>query len=116
MTAVEAHAFLSRLGVLSPDGHCYSFDDRANGYVRGEGVAVLVLKRFSDAISDGDTIRGVIRATGVNQDGYTPGITVPSSDSQIQLIQNTYKKAGLRLDTTRYVEAHGEPPSLSLVL
>lgn len=60
-------AGLSRLGFLSPDGHCYSFDDRANGYARGEGVAVMVLKRLSKAIQDGDTIRGVIRSFGSNQ-------------------------------------------------
>ena len=61
---------LSNLKMLSPDNECYSFDSRANGYVRGDGFAVVVLKRLSDAIRDNDTIRAVIRSTGSNQDGW----------------------------------------------
>lgn len=60
-------AAISRLGFLSPDGQCFSFDDHANGYSRGEGVGMMVLKRLSKAMQDGDTIRGVIRSTGSNQ-------------------------------------------------
>ena len=92
---------------LSPDSQCFSFDDRANGYTRGEGVGVLVLKHIDDAIRDNDCIRAVIRATGVNQDGKTPGITLPSSDAQSALIQATYKAAGLDTSETGYFEAHG---------
>ena len=62
---------LANMGFLSPDGRCYSFDERANGYARGEGFAVIVIKPLSDAIQDGDTIRAVIRGTGSNQDGRT---------------------------------------------
>lgn len=92
---------------LSPDSRCFSFDDRANGYARGEGFGVVVLKRLSDAIEQNDTIRAVIRATGSNQDGRTPGITQPSKAAQEKLIQDTYLKAGLSLKLTRYFEAHG---------
>ena len=84
-----------------------SFDQRANGYARGEGVGVLVLKHIDDAIRDNDCIRAVIRATGVNQDGKTPGITLPSSDAQASLIRSTYNFAGLDPKDTAYLEAHG---------
>lgn len=100
-------AAVSRLGFLSPDGRCYSFDDRANGYSRGEGVAMLVLKRLSRALEDGDTIRGVIRGTFTNQDGRTPSITAPSADAQAALIRRTYQLAGLDFKDTGYFEAHG---------
>ena len=98
---------LTDLGFLSPDSLCYSFDDRANGYSRGEGFGIIVLKSLSNALRDGDTIRAVIRATGINQDGRTPGITQPSSRAQEKLIRETYARAGLDMTTTRYFEAHG---------
>jgi acyl transferase domain-containing protein len=98
---------LSNMGMLSPDGRCFSFDHRANGYGRGEGIAALILKRLPDALRDGDTIRGIIRSTGTNSDGHTPGVTQPSKISQTLLIQQTYAKAGLSMKPTRYFEAHG---------
>ncbi|KAF4628668.1 hypothetical protein G7Y89_g9483 [Cudoniella acicularis] len=98
---------LSNMKMLSPDYRCFSFDDRANGYSRGEGFGVLILKRLSDAVRDGDTIRAVIRATGSNQDGHTPGIMQPSRISQEVLIKHTYHKARLSMEETRYIEAHG---------
>ena len=98
---------LSNMSFLSHDGRCYSFDHRANGYARGEGFGVVVIKLLSDAIRDGDTIRAVIRSTGSNQDGHTPGVTQPSKDIQARLIRETYQKAGLNRAITRYVEAHG---------
>lgn len=98
---------LSNLGFLSPDSKCYSFDHRANGYARGEGTAVVVLKRLSRAIRDSDLIRAVIRATGTNQDGKTPGITQPSQDAQETLIRETYAKGDLDLGKTNFFEAHG---------
>ncbi|KAJ5180539.1 polyketide synthase [Penicillium capsulatum] len=98
---------LTNLNMLSPDGQCYSFDHRANGYSRGEGFGVLVLKRLSDAIRDSDTIRGIIRSTGSNQDGRTSSITLPSPQSQERLIRDTYAKAGLDMEPTRLFEAHG---------
>lgn len=98
---------LSNMGMLSPDSKCFSFDHRANGYGRGEGIAALILKRLPDALRDNNTIRAVIRATGVNYDGRTPGVTQPNGASQLSLIRETYNKAGLSMVPTRYFEAHG---------
>ncbi|SMR58644.1 unnamed protein product [Zymoseptoria tritici ST99CH_1E4] len=98
---------MNPLNFLSPDSQCYSFDERANGYVRGEGVGVVLLKHIDDARRDGDYIRGVIRNVVCNQDGRTPGITLPSSDAQVSLIRQAYESAGLGLDETGYFEAHG---------
>ncbi|KAF7899503.1 hypothetical protein EAF00_003839 [Botryotinia globosa] len=98
---------LNNQNFLSPDGRCWSFDEKANGYGRGEGFGVLIVKRLSDALKNNDAIRAVIRATGTNQDGKTPGIVQPSRSSQEQLIRDLYEKAGLDMSQTRYVEAHG---------
>ncbi|KAI0097723.1 putative polyketide synthase [Nemania sp. FL0031] len=87
----------SKLGMLSPDGRSRMWDQGANGYARGEGVAVLVLKTLSAALEDGDHIECIIRETGLNQDGNTPGITMPNADAQAALIRSTYEKAGLNL-------------------
>ncbi|CAN9190585.1 unnamed protein product [Alternaria alternata] len=103
----EYSLYLSNMNMLSPDGICHSFDDRANGYSRGEGVIVMILKKLSTAISDGDNIRAIIRGTGSNQDGRTPGITQPSSVSQENLIRHTYRTCNLEFESTRYIEAHG---------
>jgi len=103
----DSTALLSSLNMMSKDSVCYSFDERASGYARGEGFGVIVLKRLSQAIADGDTIRGVVRSTGCGQDGNTPSITSPSQTAQERLIRETYARAGLSLDETRYFEAHG---------
>ncbi|KAI8964593.1 hypothetical protein F5Y11DRAFT_355477 [Daldinia sp. FL1419] len=100
------YQMLSSLNFLSADSRCYSFDHRANGYARGEGVIALVIKPLSDAVRDGDMIRAVIRSTSSNQDGHTPGLTQPSPQAQEDLIRQVYKKANLPLDVTRYFEAH----------
>lgn len=92
---------------LSTDSRSWSFDSRANGYARGEGHAVLIVKRLSDALHNGDTIRAIIRNTGSNQDGRTPGITQPNGDSQVALIRQAYQQAGLDMAPTRFFEAHG---------
>jgi acyl transferase domain-containing protein len=107
MLGPDSFVSLSRLRFLSPDGICHTFDHRANGYARGEGVGILVIKKLSDALRDQDTIRAVIRGTHINQDGKTPSITVPSSGAQASLIRETYRKAGLDLSETCYFEAHG---------
>ncbi|RSL50081.1 hypothetical protein CEP54_012120 [Fusarium duplospermum] len=99
--------YMSTLSFLSPDNRCHSFDERANGYARGEGGGFLVLKSLDAALRDGDTIRAVIRATGANQDGRTPGITLPSGPRQEMLIKSTYEKAGLDPARTGFFEAHG---------
>ncbi|KAI0965030.1 fatty acid synthase S-acetyltransferase [Xylaria arbuscula] len=98
---------LGNMNFLSPDSHSYSFDVRANGYARGEGVVALVLKPLHRAIADGNVLRAVVRATGQNQDGRTPILTQPSPDAQEALIRHVYEKAGLGLEETRYFEAHG---------
>ncbi|CAG7997677.1 unnamed protein product [Penicillium salamii] len=103
----EVMITMSMMKFLSPDGRCYAFDERANGYARGEGVAVLLLKRLDDALADGDTIRAIIRGTGCNQDGKTPGITMPNGASQEALIRSVYQKTGLDPLETSYVECHG---------
>lgn len=100
--------FLSNLGFLSPDSKCWAFDERANGYARGEGFVALLLKPLSAALRDGDMIRSVVRATGSNQDGHTPSMTQPSAMAQEELIRHVYQKANLPFDKTRYFEAHGE--------
>ena len=98
---------MTDLNFLSPDGKSYSFDHRANGYSRGEGFGMVVVKPLSLALENGDTIRAVIRATGANQDGRTPGITQPSSKAQEDMIRQTYQNGGLDLSETRFFEAHG---------
>ncbi|KAL8721436.1 MAG: hypothetical protein Q9225_001881 [Loekoesia sp. 1 TL-2023] len=103
---------LSNLNFLSPDSRCYSFDHRANGYSRGEGFGVIITKLLSEALRDGNTIRAVIRATGSNQDGRTPGITQPSQEAQETLIRDTYMSADLDFRTTKFFEAHGTGTSV----
>ncbi|KAL6238509.1 hypothetical protein BDW75DRAFT_237396 [Aspergillus navahoensis] len=101
----------TKIRMLSPTGRSRMWDAQADGYARGEGVVSIVLKRLSEAIADGDSIECIIRATGTNQDGRTMGLTMPSSESQLQLIESTYARAGLnpkRLeDRCQYFEAHG---------
>lgn len=103
----EMHIGMSNMHFLSPDSICYTFDERANGYARGEGMAALILKPLEDAIRDGDTIRAIIRGTATNQDGKTAGITLPSKTAQISLIETAYKQAGCDPSLTGYFEAHG---------
>ena len=104
---------LTNMGFLSRDSRCWSFDKRANGYARGDGIGVVVLKRLSTALKDGDTIRAVIRATGLNQDGRTPGgITQPNGDAQRQLIETTFARAKIDMSKVRYFEAHGTGTAL----
>ena len=87
------------------------WDVDANGYARGDGIVTVVLKTLSQAIADGDNIEYIIRGTGVNSDGRTKGITMPSEAAQMALIRETYARAGLDLDRKedrpQYFEAHG---------
>ncbi|KAL8725438.1 MAG: hypothetical protein Q9181_006420 [Wetmoreana brouardii] len=103
----DSSAALADLGFLSPDSKCYNFDQRANGYARGEGTAVVIIKPLSLALQDNNTIRAVIRATGSNQDGRIPGVSQPSSTAQETLIRQTYLSAGLDMRFTDFFEAHG---------
>ncbi|KAI0377914.1 hypothetical protein F5Y04DRAFT_284381 [Hypomontagnella monticulosa] len=114
---------LSTLSFLSPDGKSMAFDHRANGYSRGEGVSVVVIKSLADALRDRDVIRAVIRGTSVTQDGRTPGmkfhdasffraddetgINLPSSEAQEALIRAAYANAGISPEQTAFFEAHG---------
>lgn len=103
----ESMSPLAHLNFFSADARCYSFDHRANGYSRGEGYGVLVLKPLSAALADGDPIRAVIKATGSNENGRTTGgITKVSLEAQQRLVETTYRSAGLNPCLTRYVEAH----------
>ncbi|TWU76947.1 t1pks [Metarhizium rileyi] len=98
---------MTDLGMLSTNGRCVAFDASGSGYVRGEGITCAILKRKSDAISSGDNIRAVVRATGSNHDGKKNGITLPNSAAQEHLIRSTYERAGLNPNHTQYFEAHG---------
>ncbi|CAK7270803.1 Type I Iterative PKS [Sporothrix epigloea] len=113
MLSPEQFLVESSLNMLSPTGHCHMWDSRADGYARGEGAAVLLLKPLSRALADGDgfRIQAIIRETGVGSDGRTAGITMPSPVAQASLICATYRRAGLDIsdwdDRCQYFEAHG---------
>jgi acyl transferase domain-containing protein/thioesterase domain-containing protein/acyl carrier protein len=103
----ETTIAFSKARMLSPEGVCRPFDARANGYVRGEGCGLVLLKRLADAQRDGDNILAVLRATSVNQDGRTSGISAPNSQSQLACIREALKQAALSPDDIDYIEAHG---------
>ena len=107
----EMYIIESKVKMLSPNGLGRMWDSKADGYARGDGVAAVVLKTLSSALEDNDHIECIIRETGLNQDGTTTGLTMPSATSQQALIQTTYAKAGLDLnkqaDRPQYFEAHG---------
>ncbi|WP_158678519.1 type I polyketide synthase, partial [Streptomyces sp. SA3_actF] len=94
-------------GFLSRSGSSRAFDASAEGYVRAEGVGLVALKRLSDALRDGDPIHAVLTGSGVNQDGRTPGITVPSGEAQTRLVREVCADAGISPGQLQYVEAHG---------
>ncbi len=97
----------SNMGMLSKDGRCKAFDASANGFVRGEGAAMVLLKPYSRALADGDRIYALIMNTGVNQDGKTNGLQVPDSDAQATLIKQSYQQVDLNPKDLSYVEMHG---------
>ncbi|MFB6720823.1 type I polyketide synthase [Kribbella sp. NPDC056345] len=97
----------SKGGFLAPDGRSKAFSSAANGYARGEGAGVVVLKPLSDAQRDGDPVYAVIRGSAVSQDGHTNGITVPNGDSQAAAMRAAYLRAGVAPHEVQYVEAHG---------
>ncbi|MCG8915260.1 polyketide synthase [Actinokineospora sp. PR83] len=107
LSGPSTHLMTSRARMLSKDGRCRTFDDAADGFVPGEGVGVVLLKRLDDAVRDGDPIRGVIRGWGVNQDGRTNGITAPNGASQTRLEREVYERFGVDPNTITMVEAHG---------
>ncbi|MBN3809463.1 type I polyketide synthase [Paraburkholderia sp. Ac-20347] len=103
----ELSLIFGRAQMLSPDGHCKTFDAAANGYVRGEGCAVTVLKRYADAVKDGDRILAIIKGGAMNQDGASNGITAPNGLAQEAVVRAALSSAGLNGNAVHYVEAHG---------
>ena len=102
----------TRAKMLSPDGRCKTFDESANGFVRSEGCGIVVLKRLSDAIADGDRIRAVLLGSATNQDGRTSSITTPSSLSQQAVIKQALVNSRIEADRVSYIETHGTGTSL----
>ncbi|MGW2157707.1 SDR family NAD(P)-dependent oxidoreductase [Nonomuraea sp. NPDC001699] len=107
MNTPRMHIWCSKAGMLSPTGTCAPFDESADGIVLGEGVGVVVLKRLDRALADGDHVHGVIRASGVNGDGASNGITAPSASSQAELLTEVHRRAGIGPGAVDYVETHG---------
>ena len=97
----------SKANMLAPDGRCKTFDAAANGYARGEGCGIMVLKRLSDAQRDGDSVLALLRGSAVNQDGASGGLTVPSGPSQEQVVRQALARAGIAPERVSYIEAHG---------
>jgi acyl transferase domain-containing protein/NADPH:quinone reductase-like Zn-dependent oxidoreductase/acyl carrier protein len=102
----------SHAHMLAPDGKCKTFDAAADGYVRGEGCGIIVIKRLEDAVRDGDRIRAVIRGSAINQDGASGGLTVPNGVAQQRVIADALKRAGVAPSEVGYLEAHGTGTSL----
>ncbi len=107
MLSPEVSVGFSRLQALSPDGRCRTFDAAASGYARGEGCVMVVLKRLSDALADGDTVWALVRGSAVNHDGASNGLTAPNGEAQAAVIRAALAAGGLRPDDVQYVEAHG---------
>ncbi|MFE0678658.1 type I polyketide synthase [Streptomyces sp. NPDC058867] len=108
----ESALAADRFGGLSPDGRCYTFDARANGYVRGEGGGAVLLKPLARALADGDSVYCVIRGGAVNNDGATDGLTVPSTAAQSEVLRLAYDRAGVDPADVHYVELHGTGTAL----
>src|SRR6478752_5510991 len=98
---------MSKWSALSPRGRCHAFDSRADGFVRGEGVGVVVLKRLADAVRDGDRVLAVVRGSAVNQDGRSNGMTAPNVLAQRDVITDALRVGGVAPDAVNYIEAHG---------
>ncbi|MEL6559560.1 MAG: SDR family NAD(P)-dependent oxidoreductase, partial [Bacteroidota bacterium] len=107
MTSEKMHVMTSKAGMLNKTGQCRTFDQEADGFVPGEAVGVMVLKSLKQAEADGDHIYGVIKSSGINQDGKTNGITAPSYESQTRLETEVYEKGGINPETIGLIEAHG---------
>ncbi len=103
---------LCKMGMLSPDGRCHTFDASANGFVLGEGCGVVILKRLTDALADGNPILAVIRGSAVNQDGHSNGLTAPNRHSQEAVIRQSLTNAGVAAHEVDYVETHGSGTAL----
>ncbi|MDT0267351.1 SDR family NAD(P)-dependent oxidoreductase [Streptomyces sp. DSM 44915] len=107
IAGARSGAVLDAFGALSPDGRCHTFDRRANGYARGEGGVLLVLRPLADAVADGDRVHAVILGGAVNNDGGGEGLTVPHGPAQAAVIRRACRDAGVRAADVSYVELHG---------
>lgn len=103
----EYYILLSQMEALSLDGKCKSFDKRANGFVSGEGVGAVMLKKLSQAVRDGDNIHAVIKATAVNHTGRSGSLSAPSAQAQSEVIQQALVNSGVASDSISYIETHG---------
>jgi len=108
----ETFISFSKWGMMAADGRCKTFDASADGFVRSEGCGVIVLKRKSDALADGNNIIGLIRGSAVNQDGPSSGLSVPNGLAQASVMQNAMENAGVKSSDIDYIEAHGTGTSL----
>jgi len=108
----ETQIAISAWGLLSPQGRCATFDAAADGFVRGEGAGVVVLKRLTDAVCDGDRVLAVVRGSAVNQDGRSNGITAPNTAAQCDVIADALRSADVAPESVHYVEAHGTGTAL----
>lgn len=107
LTEDSMAAAAAQFGGLSPDGRCHTFDARANGFVRGEGGATVLLKPLTAAVRDGDAVYCVIHAGAVNNDGATDGLTAPSAAAQEDVVRTAHRRAGVAPDEVQYIELHG---------
>ncbi|MFJ6086959.1 type I polyketide synthase [Streptomyces sp. NPDC092369] len=105
--APDSTLVVDRFGALSPDNTCFTFDARANGYARGEGAVLLVLKPLTRALADGDPVHAVLLGSAVGSDGATPGLTVPGAATQAEVIRAALKRSGVDGADVQYVELHG---------
>lgn len=112
LLAPELYIALSKAHALSPDGRCKAFDSRADGFARAEGCGVVVLKRLSRALADGDHILALIRGSAVNQDGRSSGMTAPNGAAQEAVVRQALANAGIAPEAVDYVEAHGTGTAL----
>ena len=112
MLSPELTETFSLAGMMAADGRCKTFDANADGYVRGEGCGVVILKRLDNAISDGDNILAVIKGSAINQDGRSNGLTAPNGLSQQQVIRQALGNAGVNPEEISYIESHGTGTSL----
>ena len=110
--APQMHIAFSRAHMLAPDGYCKTFDAAADGYVRSEGCAVIILKRLPEAVANGDRIVAVVRGSATNHDGRSGGLTAPSPQAQTALLRAAYERAGVTVDQVGMIEAHGTGTSL----
>src|SRR5271156_2042958 len=103
----ETQIAMAKWGMLSPQGRCHSFDSRADGFVRGEGGGIVVLKRLTDAVRDGDRVLAVVRGSAINQDGRSNGLTAPNTIAQCDVIARALRSADVTAGSVNFVEAHG---------